>query len=101
MPVSSTSAPTIPDEMFLSTLKDYIYDSETETEGEMGIVISFKCKNTANLNWAKKAELKLYMYIVFFFVMNLYIHSVFLWWIGDWQENTSDYILISWDIYKK
>ena len=50
MPVSSTSAPTIPDEIFLATLKDYIYDSETETKGEMGIVISFKCKNTANLN---------------------------------------------------
>ena len=74
MPVSSTSAPTIPDEMFLSTLKDYIYDSETETEGEMGIVISFKCKNGGR---QPKPSEKIYVYSVFF-VMILYIHSVFV-----------------------
>ena len=34
MPVSSTSAPTIPDEIFLAMLKDYVEDSDTETEGE-------------------------------------------------------------------
>ena len=89
MPVSSTSAPTIPDEMFLATLKDYIYDSETETEGEMGIVISFKCKNTANLNWAKKAELKLYMYIVFF-----------LWWIYIYIVSFCDELVIDKKIHR-
>ena len=36
MPVSSTSEPTIPDEIFLAAMKDYIEDSETEMEGENG-----------------------------------------------------------------
>ena len=36
MPISSTNAPTIPNEIFLAAMKDYIEDSETETEGENG-----------------------------------------------------------------
>ena len=55
MPVSSTSEPTIPDEIFLAAMKVYIEDSETEMEGENGDSDYSSVKTvTANLNRAIK-----------------------------------------------